>query len=94
MSNDTTRDAFEAWFTSPIGTNFLVKKDGEYTLISAQTSWIAWQAATEQAKRQPLSDEELDLMSEKALFCRISRQQFARSIEAAHGITATPQCKI
>jgi hypothetical protein len=38
----------------------------------------------------PLSDEELDLMAEKALFCRISLQQFARSIEAYHGIGAAP----
>ena len=37
--------------------------------------------------RKPLTDDELDLMCEKALFCRISFQQFARSIEAAHGIT-------
>lgn len=34
----------------------------------------------------PLTDDELDLICEKALFCRISFQQFARSIEAAHGI--------
>ena len=37
-------------------------------------------------KRQPMTDEDLDLMCEKALFCRISFQQFARSIEAAHNI--------
>ncbi len=37
-------------------------------------------------ERQPLTDEDLDLMCEKAFFCRISFQQFARSIEAAHGI--------
>ena len=37
-------------------------------------------------ERQPLTDEDLDLICEKALFCRISFQQFARSIEAAHGI--------
>ena len=37
-------------------------------------------------QRKPLTDEELDLICEKALFCRISFQQFARSIEAAHGI--------
>ncbi len=40
-------------------------------------------------QRKPLTDDELDLMCEKALFCRISFQQFARSIEAAHGITAS-----
>lgn len=58
MSNDTTRDEFEAWFTSPIGTNFLVKKDGEYMLYSAQASWIAWQAATLAAAPQwlPIAD--------------------------------------
>jgi len=38
------------------------------------------------SKRQPMTDEDLDLMCEKALFCRISFQQFARSIEAAHDI--------
>ena len=43
---DQSRDAFEAWFTGPIGTNFLLKKDGQYTLMSAQTSWVSWQAAT------------------------------------------------
>jgi hypothetical protein len=37
-------------------------------------------------QRKPLTDEDLDLICEKALFCRISFQQFARSIEAAHGI--------
>jgi hypothetical protein len=37
-------------------------------------------------QRKPLTDEDLDLMCEKALFCRISFQQFARSIEAAHNI--------
>ena len=37
-------------------------------------------------QRKPLTDDELDLICEKALFCRISFQQFARSIEAAHGI--------
>ena len=37
-------------------------------------------------QRKPLTDEELDLICEKALFCRISFQQFARSIEAVHGI--------
>ena len=30
-------------------------------------------------QRKPLTDEELDLICEKALFCRISFQQFARS---------------
>ena len=48
-------------------------------------------SATSEPEQTPISDEELDLMSEKALFCRISRQQFARSIEAAHGIGTTPQ---
>lgn len=43
-------------------------------------------AASTQPVREPLTDEELDLICEKALFCRISFQQFARSIEAAHGI--------
>lgn len=38
--------------------------------------------------RQPLSDDELGLICEQALFGRISYQQLARSIEAAHGITA------
>ena len=38
--------------------------------------------------RQPLSDDELDLICEQALFGRISYQQLARSIEATHGITA------
>ena len=41
---------------------------------------------TSPPQRQPLTEEEMDLICEKALFCRISFQQFARSIEAAHGI--------
>ena len=41
-----------------------------------------------QDARQPLTDVALDLMCEQALFGRISMQQFARSIEAAHGIAA------
>ena len=35
---------------------------------------------------QPLSDEALDLLCEKAIFCRISFQQLARAVEAEHGI--------
>ena len=44
--------------------------------------------AQAQDARQPLTDEALDLMCEQTLFGRISMQQFARSIEAAHGIAA------
>lgn len=51
----------------------------------AFSAYIA--AARTQPVREPMTDEELDLICEKALFCRISFQQFARSIEAAHGIT-------
>lgn len=36
--------------------------------------------------RKPLTEDELELMCEKAIFCRISFQQFARAIEAAHNI--------
>ncbi|OYQ41056.1 hypothetical protein CHU94_08060 [Rhodoferax sp. TH121] len=50
-------------------------------------------AASTQPVREPLTDEELDLICEKALFCRISFQQFARSIEAAHGITKKGEAK-
>ena len=38
--------------------------------------------------RHPLSDDELDLICEQALFGCISYQQLARSIETTHGITA------
>ena len=86
-----TRDAFEAWFTGPIGTNFLNKKDGYYTLISAQTSWIAWQAATlaAQDKRKPLTDEQIiDWAVQWPAETNdwASHFDFARAIEAAHGI--------
>ena len=38
------------------------------------------------ASPQPLSDDALDLICEKAIFGRVSFQQLARAIEAAHGI--------
>ena len=39
-------------------------------------------------ERKPLTEDERDLICEKALFCRISFQQFGRAIEAAHDIKA------
>ena len=39
-------------------------------------------------ERKPLTEDEMDLICEKALFCRISFQQFGRAIEAAHDIKA------
>lgn len=36
--------------------------------------------------RQPLTDDEMDLICENALFTRISLQQLGRNVEAAHGI--------
>lgn len=43
---DTTRDAFEAWFTGRTDGRCLIRVGDGYTLMSAQTSWMAWQAAT------------------------------------------------
>ena len=39
-------DAFEAWFTDGVVGAQLARKDGDYVIMSAHISWIAWQAAT------------------------------------------------
>ena len=61
----------------------------------ALRDWVAERVNTppspvQEPERQPLTDEEMDLICEKALFCKISFQQFGRSIEAAHNIGAKP----
>ena len=43
-----------------------------------------------QAERVPMTDEEADLLCEKALFCKISKQHLLRAVEAHHGIGVKP----
>lgn len=47
MTNENMQQQFEAWFTDGIGK--LERIPGGYALMSAQTAWISWQAATAQA---------------------------------------------
>ena len=99
MNNDTTRDAFEAWFTKNRGYAMTCKTvKGGYLWVAASEAWETWQAATEPGKRQPLTDRQIDdlaaneshVMPRPGVF-ELTVPMLRRIIEAAHGITATPQ---
>ena len=54
MDIEKEREAFEAWFESRYGANFMqfVLDLDMYVDKHTQTSWEAWQAAKAQAKKQ------------------------------------------
>lgn len=61
---DKTREAFEAWFAPTFDDKPLWNPARNcYIRHSHHMAWKGWQAATEQGKRQPLTDAEfLDLI--------------------------------
>ena len=78
-----------------------INASGDEPLCKLSDALAAIEAATEEGKPQPLTDEQV----QKILFqVQINWAKsppthefapaFARAIEAAHGITATPQGKI
>ena len=48
-SKTPLQDAFEEWFCS--GYRKLERAPGGYSLMSAQSAWVAWQAGVEWAKK-------------------------------------------
>ena len=55
---DTTRDAFEAWYSGDGKYPESIKREGTaYKLIKTSLSWWAWEKATEQGKPQWLPIE-------------------------------------
>lgn len=97
-----TRDAFEAWAVSK-SIDITKSKDAWgndiYQHPHVDSMWFGWQAATEQGKPQPLRGEQIHAIFLKALPKQMLGMDYvpewaipvARAIEAAHGITATPQ---
>ena len=88
---DTTRDAFEAWYCKAYHHHTLQNKEnGCYLSFQAGMAWDAWQAATEQSTRQPLTNEAIEILWTKLMCGRGSGDigDFVRNVEAAHGIKA------
>ena len=86
----TTQDAFEAWARY---LDISTEQDGwqglRYTHSHVQAMWEGWQAATLAAKRQPLSVAQIAvLISNVCDTDDLSLAEFAREVEAAHGIKA------
>ena len=94
---DKTRADFEAVMRAATPSHadeamFARDADGEYVLPTVYATFFGWQAATEQGKRQPLTDDRIGDMADNYNTGRAQGDyDFARAIEAAHGITATPK---
>ena len=99
--NDTTRDAFEAWFLNyrkstwqPLSSDARKEMPRHWNINCEMDYWTGWQAATLAAKRQPLTDEQVRAISLNTCTAEPGRDgfilpySFARAIEAAHGIKA------
>lgn len=86
------RQQFEAWCTKRWGGlvegDFHRKENGEYGSPNLQFALGAWQAS--RAAMVPLTEAQIKLLLTGAVRLPQGWKQFARDLEAAHGIGAKP----
>ena len=86
----STREEFEKWgvecFNYGFNPDTWDERIGGYLHEETQMCWEGWQAAMRMAKSSPLTDDELDALAMDDDGLPNTHLEFARAIEARHGI--------